>query len=71
MALNFQNAALGPLLTLLSTTPQVAQQTLQALAMLVSKEPDAIRPYANSIIPLVVSTASQAPWMPTVLPCNL
>ena len=36
------------------TSPQVAQQTLQALAMLVSKEPDAIRPYANSIIPLVV-----------------
>ena len=34
----------------------MAQQTLHALSLLVCKEPDAIKPYANSIIPLVVST---------------
>jgi hypothetical protein len=41
------------------STPQVAQQTLCCLSLLVCQQPDAIKPYANSIVPLVVSGGRQ------------
>lgn len=42
---------------------QVAQQTLQALSLLVCKEPEAIKPYANSIVPLVVGVDTINRWV--------
>ncbi|GAX84118.1 hypothetical protein CEUSTIGMA_g11541.t1, partial [Chlamydomonas eustigma] len=45
---------------LTDTNFKVAQQTLQALSKLVCKEPDAIKPYANSIIPLVAERLADA-----------
>lgn len=42
---------------------QVAQQTLQALSLLVCKEPEAIKPYANSIVPLVVGVDTVNCWV--------
>ncbi len=42
-------------LTPLFACMQVSQQTLHALSMLVCRSPDSFKPYANSIVPLVVS----------------
>jgi len=39
---------------------QVAQQTLHALSLLVCREPDSIRPYANSIVPLIAERLGDA-----------
>lgn len=38
----------------------MAQQTLHALSLLVCREPDSIRPYANSIVPLIAERLGDA-----------